>query len=782
MKPGEFKVNSFPRLALAASGAAGWGISWVLLLSRSHLVLNYKVLESTGNLNPAHYALIVSAAFVLGTVAYHAAAIKAGQSALLLLNLSWILPLIECARQVGIKVPLTHLEPLFLALINGLLVAPLLEIVKPFIMNRGRARYASFPPYFLIVVGGGCAIFWFYQGLEALSVYYLGYSDFGLFARAMINTWRGNGFLRIIPDEPLSFYHFNPGLLLFVPVLGIWPAGYPIIVMQAVSLTLPAFLVYRLAQSFGASRSGAVIWAFAYLTYPVVGQMNLNFTYGWHPISIAIPLLFAALAALMSGRKLLALFCAGWACLYQEDVFLLCAWLGFAMAIKIQVSHWKGLKIRWSEDPLSARLSLRGWLVLGMAALVGFVVVTQTYGECGVTQRNRILGQFGSNPVAILLSPILNPMLFWPQLCKSDSLLFLLTLGIPLGFSRLAKGCIFLLPIIIPTTILLIWDSQPATCIAFQYSATLLPFLFLAALYGTSRMAPLLDGINRLSSGGLAVLMSCLTLSTMVGSLPWSQPSTPYGLMLRDSRVLMNSRAMILDEAVATAGDGAIVASGRIASHLLHARHLEVVVQTLRLYEAQQQLSPPKNHLAEFDAVIIDLKDFFDQTLAQNREIVRLAEAAGFQLLFAGDGILVYRRPGQNSPSVAMPLELWRVDRDDFMKIRHSPKWVKIEPGIRYYLHLTGKREFDGTTMRLHYEMIWQTTIDFPPSYQCQHIIKNSAGEVVVSTAPQHLNGGNRPTSICRQGELWRLVYSIDVPGDYREEELIDDVVWWRLD
>ena len=52
----------------------------------------------------------------------------------------------------------------------------------------------------------------------------------------------------------------------------------------------------------------------AYLTYPALGQLNLSYSYGWHPVSLAMCLMFAATAALAWGRRWTAMACTVVAC------------------------------------------------------------------------------------------------------------------------------------------------------------------------------------------------------------------------------------------------------------------------------------------------------------------------------------------------------------------------------------------------------------------------------------------------------------------------------------
>ena len=98
--------------------------------------------------------------------------------------------------------------------------------------------------------------------------------------------------------------------------------------LQAVCLALPAPLVFGIARAWGAGAAAAAAWAAAYLAYPAIGQLNLNYTYGWHPVSLALPLLFLGLWGFSRGRLVLAGASLLLACSFEETLLVVPAWSG----------------------------------------------------------------------------------------------------------------------------------------------------------------------------------------------------------------------------------------------------------------------------------------------------------------------------------------------------------------------------------------------------------------------------------------------------------------------
>jgi hypothetical protein len=67
--------------------------------------------------------------------------------------------------------------------------------------------------------------------------------------------------------------------------------------LQAVCLASPALLVFGIARRYDCDGPTSAVWSATYLAFPSVGLLNLSYSYGWHPVSVAIPLMFLAVWA-----------------------------------------------------------------------------------------------------------------------------------------------------------------------------------------------------------------------------------------------------------------------------------------------------------------------------------------------------------------------------------------------------------------------------------------------------------------------------------------------------
>jgi uncharacterized membrane protein len=493
-----------------------------------------------------------------------------------------------------------------------------------------------------------CGAWWYYQAAAAYNDYLLGFNDFGHFGWRVASTWQGRGFLQETLSLPAFWDHFNPGLALLAPLWGLWPDARLFLLIQAVCLALPAPVVYGIARRVGAGPGAATAWAAAYLTFPAVGQLNLNYSYGWHPVSLALPALFGMLLALLHGRRIAALGMALLASSFQEDVLVILGCLAAAMACWAWLDRRR--KLRGSPGKpgplvLADQLPIGVWLAAAAVLAGAFVVVFRLAGFAEF-QTSRF-AQLGDSTWEVLLSPLLRPEAFWGTLLRARSAWFLLSLLAPLGLMPLGRGRWFLLACVPPLAVLLAWGHPPATSIAFQYTTTLIPVLFLAAMAGAA------------SRGAAARVLAASALSSLwIGAMPWSSPTLTdmigqTYLAAGDSRVLEDRRAgspghAMLNQIVARVGtsESSVLATGRVAAHLLGVRRLDTVGQARGRWGAfQAEAGPGRSPIELFDWVVLDTMERFQQSGEELEFVAEEARRAGYRVVQSGRGIVVMARP-----------------------------------------------------------------------------------------------------------------------------------------
>lgn len=663
------------RYVPAILGGIGWTWALTLLVLRHHLVLVYEVFCPVP---PAWGCLAVSGGgLLLASCVGAALAIGGGyvgstrrqafpQPTRWLLG-AYAIPALDLLRLFGWAIPATFLEPLWLALVTGAAAGATAGDlgIRPGIRQR-----LDRVPWFAVVLAVAVAAggWWYHQGQQAYRDYLLGFNDFARCGWRVANTWEGRGFLMDTPSLPAFWDHFNPGLALLAPLWGLWPDPRLFILIQAICLALPALFVYGMARRWGATPSAASVWAAAYLVFPAVGQFNLNYSYGWHPVSVSMVLIFAALWALLCGRRILSGGLALVACSFQEDVLVTLACLALAMALQARLVGRRRDNTASPEPStglLANQLPIWAWLCVGAVLIIGFVAIARlaAFAEFQIGR----FAALGDSVWEIILSPLIRPRVFWGNVLRPRSAYFLLALLVPLGLRSVLRGWQILLAVALPVGVLLAWDFDAATSIAFQYSATLVPVLFLAALAGAAAAAGKPDccDTTTLSSrrpglwvGGISALAAGATASAAIGALPWSGP-TLTAMVLQTYSVSENEnvagdRAVgsagnaVLNEIVARVGgeEASVLASGRIASHLLGVRRLEAAGQAKGRWTAfQAEIGSGRSPIELFDWIVLDTKERFQQSEEDMWFLVDEARRAGYRLVQSSHGILVIARP-----------------------------------------------------------------------------------------------------------------------------------------
>jgi uncharacterized membrane protein len=680
---------SSPQAVALPAALAGIGWAWAVatLTTRKHLTAGYFVMAPAfpawGFLALSTMALLTIgfAGVGLGILSYRAARTngKAFPGPTRWLLASWLVPLADIVRLAGWEVPFTFLEPVLLVVVTGAAARGSMgDMESAWPWNAGSwaarlesltGRAATFWPTAVWLLAAACAGWWYYQSWDAYDNYLLGYNDFGHFAWRVVNTWEGRGFLKETPGLPPFWDHFNPGLALLAPLWGVWPDARLFFLIQAVCLSIPAPLVYLIARRLGAMPGAAATWAAAYLLYPAVGQINLSGGYGWHPISLALPLIFAALAALLYGRRLLA----GVACLlaasFQEDVLIVLACLALMMSLEAWWDGYRGRAPQENTTSLADRLPWWGWLTACAVFLVTFVAIFKlaSFSRFQVSRFGRLGGSFGE----VLLSPLLRPKALWDNLATSQNVYFLLTLGAPLGLFHLRalrRGWGVLAATLPPLAVLLAWDHQLAKSIAFWYPTTLVALFFLAVMVGAaSETASSLDcsqaegtqpRANLLTASGVAVLAACAIASVWFGAMPWTSPTLTdlYHQTYKNDRMgfaptdreVGSQGNQLLTRVVQQVGEpkSSVVATARIAAHLLRVRRLETVGQVHeRWAQFEAEAGPRRSPIELFDYVVLDMAETFYQGREQCQSLIDDAHQAGYRTVLRDRDILVLVRP-----------------------------------------------------------------------------------------------------------------------------------------
>lgn len=682
-------------LAAIPAVAMLWVIVTTGVASRVHFVMGYNTLPvGPTQLEPfmASYAAWIFCMFAMGLWCWLSLEVVRASSA----EIGWVLfslllatlPLlvVMLLRVAGLGPPPNYWEPLWLSGWSGLSFASLVQswsAIQPSAPPRRRWDIG-----FLASGVGVGAVGWAWQAEDYYDNFLLGYNDFGHFAQRVANTAEAQGFLLESPVLPTFWDHFNPGLLLLVPLWKIFPSVSLFFALQALALASGALMVWGIASRQGLGRLAALLFGLAWLAQPVLGQMNLAYTYGWHPITLAIPLLLAGLWALLAKRLWLALLLTLLAMSMEEGVIvvvcLFCASCAAQAMWPLQPKRLVSQQLRperpdlerpvlkrpvlkrlggrlaaWRGQRSAYGISPGTWLLLAAVCGVAFVLVYRWSGLAEF-QTARFIS-LGDSAWKVILSPVLRPAAFWGSLLRWDKLYFVLSLWLPCFIPSLLRGWRVLLASALPLLVLVVWDHQPASSLAFQYASTLLPLFWLATIQGTHSAAGLANDahtttqlVPRATGVAAGALATGLVLSLFVGQLPYSSPTLldvvgasygaqgdqPRGSQQADGRWLTAQVQRIRQEG------SAVLATGRIAAHVVGNRDVETVGQYL-LRRPQLAALPDRlgNPIAHYRWIIVDRREGFQQSPAEIAAVEVEALQAGFQVVAEDFDIVIMTQP-----------------------------------------------------------------------------------------------------------------------------------------
>ncbi len=567
-------------------------------------------------------------------------------------------PLVPWLLKVAgiIDVPATFVEIIWLSGWTGASFRELVMAAQArrawFVRDSNASQRLPAGLWILIAI---CVVWWYAQSAWYHENFMLGYNDFGHFLQRLHNTLSGRGILIESPVLPRFWDHFNPGLLLLLPAWMAWPDVHQSFAWQAVSLGVSAVFVFKIARAHLLDRFTAALFGTAWLVHPAIGQMNLAYTYGWHPITFAIPLLLATIWALLVGRRLVAVLCCAVALTMEEGVFVIVS----LTALVCGAWQWRRQRLGQLAPPhalatgapaveLAASLRPRTWLVVGCVAAGLFVIIYRTSGLAEF-QAGRF-STLGSNTAEILMSPILRPRAFWGALVSSQPWYYAILLALPCSLTALLRGWQTLLPTLLPLAVLTVWNHQPAHSIAFQYASTLMPLLFLSAIVGAARMGR--DDKLAASAVALSACVTGIVLSLMIGQLPYSGQSLldvdgrTYGNESEVRRRAGSEDGRWLTEQLQQlrAEKPTCLATGRVAAHLVGLPDLETVGQYLERRELLARLDSSKPPIHNYEWIVLDRRETFQQKSLQIQTVELEARAEGYVAEFERYDIVFLRR------------------------------------------------------------------------------------------------------------------------------------------
>ncbi len=346
--------------------------------------------------------------------------------------------------------------------------------------------------------------------------------------------------------------HFDPIVVLLVPLWWLWPSPELLLVVQAVAVALGAVPVYLLARKHLGSTRAGLVFAAVYLLYPPTQWLVVD---DFHPVALATPLLLAAIWFLDEERLVAFAVCAGAACLTKEQIGLVVAMLGL-----------------WFAVSRGRRLAGGVVVAAGTAiAVLATAVVVPHFAPGGGSPFEGRYATVGGSPAGILRGAFEHPVRFAQAVTEHRDLSYLLDLLAPLG------GLSLLSPLLaasaLPEVALnLLSDTRTQTSIHFHYTAGAIPGLVAAAVLGAVTVKSRWPGAAPRLAAALVVVV--VGAGALLGPLPfWAH--VPFGSTLAAHDHVISDHDRAAARVLRTIPAGvAVSATNTLGAHLSARRRI----------------------------------------------------------------------------------------------------------------------------------------------------------------------------------------------------------------
>ncbi len=436
--------------------------------------------------------------------------------------------------------------------------------------------------------------------------------DLAIHEQILWNTLNGRFFASSLEVDNSFADHFRPFMLALLPIYALFQSAKTLLLIQVAALAAAAIPLFLIADSRLKSVPIAMGVAFMYLIYPAVGYVA---RFDFHMGAIAIPLFFMAFYALERERWKAATFWLILTLLCKENMGIVVAIFGLYLMI-MQRNYRLGIL----------------WLMMGSAVFVftSFWLLPTIRGESLDAMAR--YAWMGETTTEIAQTVFTQPALIWDHLVSTNRLLYLVQLSAPVGFlNLLGLPELLIAQPFLMTNLMADHFCQPT--IYCQYSAPVIPFVFIGLVYGLARLRRWLKNER---SWKYAVLL-VLPLATFNF---WIENPFRDNLLLPSALETM-SNAEVVEQALTTVPDLlSVVTTNDYAPHLAQREKLFII-------------GIPSQRVAPTDPDVVFLNLYDQQYILCDgyRAYVSQLDIDAYGVTFRTGGLIVIQRgAGSNEP------------------------------------------------------------------------------------------------------------------------------------
>jgi uncharacterized membrane protein len=441
--------------------------------------------------------------------------------------------------------------------------------------------------------------------------------DLAEFDQALWLLAHGHAPIATVIGRNIFTVHFSAVLVVFVPLYMLAATPIWLLAAQAVALAVGFLAIGPLLDELGVTNKAwrAALLA-AYVASPFLWNAAL---FDFHSSTLAVPFLIMGMtAALRDDSRALILTSLG-AVLCLES-------LGLGVAAVSLVGYGESEHRRFR-------------ILLGLAGVAWALLI----GRLGNNIDSPDLwlahyGYLGQSLGAALHHPTRTMIRLGQQLWSGDNLTTILAWLVPLGFlpllspRRAALGLIWVFPLLVSAVF------SDGSLGVYHHGVMVLPFLLLAAATATTKLrSPRLDFVGPVILGGLA--LSALWIFNPFGEWIFDTPAPP--------------RQVAAEGLSHIQADDVVTATPTLGPHLAHRTVLLPFPYPFVRGDEQAPLNAEVTEMSREAVGRVDAVAMYLWADWSTSEVVlafrQSPELSQFRLVFARDGLFVYRRVEPNT-------------------------------------------------------------------------------------------------------------------------------------
>ncbi len=358
-------------------------------------------------------------------------------------------------------------------------------------------------------------VYFSYLTILRYKTLYASYFDLGIMNQTVYNTYKSIGekdLSRILEMTDIDSanqikrmaIHSDIILILVAPLYFIHAGPETLLVVQTLVVALGAFFIFYIALELLKNHKyrgiAGLTFVLAYLLYPPVERANI---FDFHAVTLATTFLLGMFYFWLKKRYKSSFLFFLLAILSKEEVALTTTLFG----IFIIFANGK-LKKGDRLYPLAIIATSIIWFIFSVFILIPTFRGTRHFA----VQR---YADFGDSPIRIIIGVLRSPYSIVKYVIQIDSLRYLFFLFSPLGFISLLSSPLVL--IAMPEfAINLLSNNANMKSIVFHYTAVIVPFIFISAIYGVRKI------------GSRAFLPICFFILTCSAVFSYFKGPLPY--------------------------------------------------------------------------------------------------------------------------------------------------------------------------------------------------------------------------------------------------------------